>query len=168
MDELAAQQLHALSRVDELIRDAGIDYWLFGGWAVDFHAGLVTRAHDDVDIAVWLEDLPEISRLLEADGWRPAPSEDDDGGTGYERGAVRLELTYLVRDREGRIFTPSRHGRAAWSEDGFSNEVRELLGMCARVVGFALLRGGKSSPRDDPEDAAKDRADSAVLDKLIP
>ena len=43
---------------------AGIAYWLFGGWAVDFHAGRITRLHDDVDIAVWLEDVPRIVELL--------------------------------------------------------------------------------------------------------
>src|SRR5207244_9893525 len=101
MDDLGSEQLSALGRLDALFEEARIAYWLFGGWAVDFHAGSVTRAHDDVDVAVWLEDLPRITALLEADGWRHAPSEDEDGGTGYERGAVRLELTFLVRNSEG-------------------------------------------------------------------
>jgi hypothetical protein len=54
--------------------------------------------------------------LLEQDGWRHAPLDDEDGGTGYERGAVRLQLTYLVRDARGGIFTPLRRGRGGWSE----------------------------------------------------
>lgn len=166
MDERGSQQLQALARVDELLEGVGIAYWLFGGWAVDFHAGSVTRAHDDVDIAVWLEDLPGISQLLESDGWRNAPSDDDDGGTGYERGAVRLELTYLVRDGDGTIFTPLREGRASWSEESFANDVIELLGVRSRVVGLAPLTRGKSSPRHDPEDAAKDRADFSILSRL--
>jgi hypothetical protein len=166
MDDLASQQLNALARVDALLEGAGIAYWLFGGWAVDFHAGSITRSHDDVDIAVWMEDLPGISRVLEAGGWRHAPSEDDDGGTGYELAVVRLELTYLVRDDDGAIFTPLRHGRALWSEDAFAGDVRELRGVRARVVALAPLVSGKSSPRDDPQDAAKDRADSTILSKL--
>jgi ribosomal protein S18 acetylase RimI-like enzyme len=166
MDELARRQLHALSRVDELFDGAGLDYWLFGGWAVDFYAGSVTRAHDDVDIAVWLEDLARISQLLEADGWRHVPSEDDDGGTGYERGPVRLELTYLVSGGNGGIFTPFRHGRASWPRDAFANDVRELIGVRSRVIGLATLAGGKSAPRDDPEDAAKDRADFNTLSRM--
>jgi Aminoglycoside-2''-adenylyltransferase len=110
------KQLGALARVGDVFERAGIAYWLFGGWAVDFYAGSVTRAHDDLDIAVWLDDLPRISRLLEADDWRHAPSPDEDGGTGYEQGAIRLELTYLVRDGDGSIFTPLRHRRALWSK----------------------------------------------------
>jgi ribosomal protein S18 acetylase RimI-like enzyme len=165
LDELRFRQLHAISRVNELLDGAGIDLWLFGGWAVDFYAGLVTRAHDDVDIAVWLEDVPAISQLLEAEGWRHAPSDDDDGGTGYERRTVRLELMYLVRDGDGRIFTPFRHGQATWAQEAFDNDVRELQGVRSRVMGLATLKGGKSAPRDEPEDAAKDRADFNVLSR---
>lgn len=151
--------------MNDLLAGAGIDLWLFGGWAVDFYAGSVTRAHDDVDIAVCLEDVPAISQLLEAEGWRHAPSDDDDGGTGYERGTVRLELMYLVRDGDGRIFTPFQHGQATWSQEAFASDVRELLGVRSRVMGFGTLKGGKSVPRDDPEDAAKDRADFNVLSR---
>ena len=65
MDELGSHQLQALSSIDRLLERAGITYWLFGGWAVDFYAGLITRTHGDIDIAVWLEDLPAIRQVLE-------------------------------------------------------------------------------------------------------
>jgi hypothetical protein len=166
MDDLITEQLSALARVGDLLEDAGIAYWLFGGWAVDFYAGSVTRAHDDLDIAVWLVDLPRIAQLLEDDGWRHAPHDDEDGGTGYERGAVRLELTYLVRADDGRIFTPLRDGQAPWSEEALADDIAELQGVRARLVALAPLMHGKSTPRDDPEDAAKDRADFARLLRL--
>ena len=142
----------------DLLEEARVAYWLFGGWAVDFYAGSVTRPHDDVDIAVWLEEMPRIAELLESDGWRHAPDDDEDGGTGYERDGVRLEFTYLARDGDG-VFTPLREGRGRWSPDALGSDVRELDGVRARLVALAALRRGKSSPRDDPEDAAKDRAD---------
>jgi Aminoglycoside-2''-adenylyltransferase/GrpB protein len=165
-DELAAQQLSALARVSDLLEQVGIAHWLFGGWAVDFYAGSATRAHCDLDLAVWLEDLPRIAELLQDDGWRHAPFDDEDGGTGYEQGAVRLELTYLVRDSDGRVFTPLRNGQAAWPEETFADDVGELRGVRSRLLGLASLMHGKSSPRDDPEDAAKDRADFSRLSGL--
>ncbi len=164
MDERATRQLTALGAACELLEEAGIAYWLFGGWAVDFYAGSVTRAHDDVDLAVWLEELPRIAELLEGDGWRHAPLEDEDGGTGYERGGVRLELMYLVGDGDGSVFTPLRHGRAQWPARAFAEDVRELRGVRSRVMALAELAAGKSWPRDDPEDAAKDRADLGRLE----
>ena len=32
----AAEQLAALARIHELLDGQGLEYWLFGGWAVDF------------------------------------------------------------------------------------------------------------------------------------
>jgi Aminoglycoside-2''-adenylyltransferase len=60
---LGDQQLAALEELHRLLERHGIQYWLFGGWAVDFHAGTVTRPHDDLDLAVWLEDYDRIAAL---------------------------------------------------------------------------------------------------------
>jgi|ERR671925_1077407 hypothetical protein len=166
MDELASHQLSALGGLHELLDRAQLDYWLFGGWAVDFYGGMVTRAHDDVDIAVWLKDVSRIAEVLEADGWTHAPSPDDDGGTGYERAGVRLELTYLARDDDGEVYIPLSDGRAFWSDEAFANDVRDLEGVRAYVIALTALIRGKTSPRDDPGEAAKDRADLRVLLEL--
>src|SRR5215813_9682224 len=53
IEEQASLQLSALAEVTESLQKAAIDYWLFGGWAVDFYVGSVTRLHDDVDLAIW-------------------------------------------------------------------------------------------------------------------
>ncbi|HEX3597626.1 MAG TPA: hypothetical protein VHU80_21105, partial [Polyangiaceae bacterium] len=92
-----AEQLAVLAQIDEAFDRSGLDYWLFGGWAVDFHAGVVTRSHDDIDIAVWRSDLDQISTLLERNAWVHAPQKNEDGYTGYERAGVRLELAFLAR-----------------------------------------------------------------------
>ena len=147
------------------MRSRGIDYWLFGGWAVDFYAGEVTRPHDDVDIAVWLDDHTRIAELLEANGWRHAPEEDEDGGTGYQRNGVRLELTFLVRDDDGEVYIPLRSGRARWAREAFGSDVTELRSVQARAIALVELRRGKSVIRGDAADAAKDRADSETLSR---
>ena len=71
----AEDQLSALSHLDELFGQHRIEYWLFGGWAVDFHAGKVTRPHDDLDLAVRSHDGERICELLTAAGWRHTPEE---------------------------------------------------------------------------------------------
>ena len=123
----------------------------------------MTRPHDDVDIAVWLEDLPRIVELLEADGWRHAPDEDEDGGTGYERDGVRLELTYLARDGD-EVFTPLREGRGTWSPDALGPDVRELDGVRARLIALEALRRGKSKARDDPAEGGAQRICARLRD----
>ena len=163
MEDVAVRQLAALDRVARTLETERIDFWLFGGWAVDFYVGSATRAHDDVDLAIWLDDLPRIEELLDSDGWRHAPAEDEDGGTGYERDGVRLELTYLVRNDDGEVFIPLRDGPASWDRASFAQDERVLSGVRSRVITLSSLRGMKSWPRDDPDDAAKDRADLEVL-----
>jgi hypothetical protein len=160
------EQLAALARIDVLLRDHGIAYWVFGGWAVDFHAGLVTRAHHDLDLAVWLKDHARIAALLKADGWEHAPEVGEDGYTTYERGSVRLELAFLARDEDGTVSTPLREGRAAWPAGAFGGDVAELRGVRARVISLRALIADKSEARDDPAVAAKDRADIAILSRL--
>ncbi len=145
---LASRQLSAIARLRDLCAKEGIDYWLVGGWAVDFYAGSLTRAHNDVDIAVWLKDVPRLMEVLEEDGWRHAPLDDEDGGTGYQLGSVRLELTYLVRGPDGVIFTPLRRGRGQWSEEALADDVRELRGVHSRLLGLGpLTRAQIVAPR---------------------
>jgi hypothetical protein len=161
--ERESLQLAALADVTGLLGDEGIEYWLFGGWGVDFHRGELTREHDDVDLAVWLAEAPRIAGLLAGGGWAHVPSPDDNGGTGYARGGVRLELTFLVRDDDGGVAIPLRTGRVAWLDDARDADVRELDGVRARVVTLDALARSKSNSRDDAPDAAKDEADAAVL-----
>jgi hypothetical protein len=165
MEAEARDQLAALGWVHERFAESGIEYRLFGGWAVDFHAGSITRPHDDVDVAVWLADRERIATLLEAGGWAHAPEPDEDGGTGYERAGVRLELTFLVR-ADGGVFLPLRNGRVPWPADMWGDEIAEFGDVTARVVPLSGLRRGKAGVRDDDADAAKDRADFATLERL--
>jgi hypothetical protein len=116
----ADEQLAAVDRIHELLEGAGIEYWLFGGWAVDFHAGSVTRAHVDVDVAVWAHDLDRIRQLLEADG----------GGT---------------RPRKARTATPAMSAAESGSSWRFSRELKmgRCTHRCATVV--APGRAARSS-----------------------
>ena len=160
------EQLAALARASGLLTEAGIEHWLLGGWAVDFYVGEITRPHDDLDLAIWHEDRVRIARLLGGDDWRHAPDEDEDGGTGFECGGVRLELTFLVRAANGGVFTPLRSGPAFWAADALGNDVAELRGVRAPVIPFATLKGMKAFARPEAADAAKDRIDLERLARL--
>ena len=140
-----------------------MDHWLFGGWAVDFHAGSVTRPHDDVDLAVWAEDAERIDDLLRKAGWRHAPEPDEDGGTGYERDGVRVELTFLVRDADDRICIRLGAGAFPFAGGAFETELLELAGRPCSVLGRAAVVAMKSGARGDPDDQAKDASDLATL-----
>jgi hypothetical protein len=159
----SADQLAAITEVAGLLRCCGVAHWLFGGWAVDFHAGRLTRPHGDIDVAVWARDGGRVARLLAERGWVHRPEAGEDGYTVYERGAVRLEVAFLARDAVGRAYTPLREGRGEWPDGAFGDEVGEVQGVRARVIGRAALLADKSVARPDPTTAAKDRQDVAAL-----
>ena len=156
-------QLAALAELDQLFPRHGVSYWLFGGWAVDFHAGRVTREHGDIDIAVWSDDRSRVATLLLDRAWVHRPEAGEDGYTCYERDGVRLELAFLARDERGRVYTPLRDGRGEWPAGSFGDEVAQLRDVRARVVGRESLIADMSSVRADALTAAKDRADVAAL-----
>jgi hypothetical protein len=162
-EERTDAQLAALGELHDRLEREGIEHSLFGGWAVDFHAGAFTRPHDDVDLAVWADDDGRIAELLGESGWRHAPEPDEDGGTGYERDCVRVELTFLVRDADGRACVRVEAGDFPFAGGTFASQVLELRGRRCRVVGREALVAMKSSRRGDPDDQAKDAIDLAAL-----
>jgi hypothetical protein len=159
----AAAQLRTIGWLHSLLSRQGVDYWLFGGWAVDFHVGRVTRDHEDIDLAIWRSDLDHVAELLQQHGWVHAPVPGEEGYTGYAREDVRLELAFLARDQDGTVYTPLAGGRGSWPPGSFGSEQSEVDGVPARVVGLASLIEDKSAPREDPAVAAKDRSDVALL-----
>jgi hypothetical protein len=162
-EERTDAQLAVLGELADRFEREGIEYSLFGGWAVDFHAGAVTRPHDDVDLAVWADDHGRIAELLEESGWRHAPEPDEDGGTGYERDGVRVELTFLVRDADGRACVRVDAGDFPFAGGTLATQLLELGGRRCRVVGRQVLVAMKSGSRGDPGDQAKDAIDLATL-----
>ena len=163
---ITSDQLAALAGLHHLLETHGIVYWLFGGWAVDFHAGQVTRTHGDLDVAVWSDDRDHLDALLKSQAWAHMPEAGEDGYTCYELGAVRLEVAFLARDDCGCVYTPLREGRGEWPAGSFGDDEAEVAGVVARVVGLTALLEDKSGPRLDQVAADKDRADVAVLASL--
>jgi len=158
-----ADQLAALAELDTLFAHRQLPYWLFGGWAVDFHVGRVTREHGDIDLAVWASDRSRLADLLRDAQWLHRPEPDEDGSTCYERSGVRLEVAFLARDGRSDVYTPLRDGRGEWPADSFGDTIAHLGGVRARVVSRASLIEDKSVVHADAATAAKDRADVAAL-----
>jgi hypothetical protein len=160
------QQLVAIGRLHDRFEGHGIDYWLFGGWAVDFHAGRRTRTHADIDVAIWRTDLAAVDRVLRQEDWTRVPQPGEDGYTQYENGSLHLDLAFLARDGDGLVYTPLADGRGDWPAGSFGDEVAALGDVRARVVELPSLIADKSEDRTDPETARKDAADIAVLGRI--
>ena len=145
----ADDQLTALAALHDLFERHRIDYWVFGGWAVDLHAGAVTRSHDDIDVAVRAADADRVQEALTTAGWTHTQHEDY---TTYALAGVRVEVAFA--------------DRGEWPEGSFGADVAEVRGVHARVVSLRSLRVDKAQGRGDPRVAEKDRRDSCTLAEL--
>jgi hypothetical protein len=165
--ESAKAQLAAIGRLDQVLDAAGIDYWLFGGWAVDFWVGEVTRPHEDVDVVVWRSDEAAISTALAAAGWEQAPAAEDLVGTRYRLGTAEVELTFVERGKAGEVVVPLPTGPLTWSPRPFGDARAMLQGVSARTIPRSVLLDGKSRAREGSAESAKDRADFEALSRSI-
>ena len=163
MAQELSEQLHAIESLDAALGSARIDYWLFGGWAVDFWVGRVTREHDDIDAAVWRRDFDAIKRALVDMGWRHTPVENEVVGTRYTFGRVEVEFTFVEARDDGAVVIPVPEHEIVWTTEPFGEERRMLNGVGARTIPLDLLLSGKQMTREAPDEAAKDRADVQAL-----
>jgi len=160
-------QLDAINHIHEVLEHLEIPYWLFGGWAVDFYAGRVTREHSDIDIAIWLSDLDRTRRAFEEDRWEVAGISEEEGLLQLRKLTLCLDVTYVERDAAtGAVYTPLPTGRGTWADSAFGDDLAELCGVRAHVVGLESLVSDKSEDRSDPITRSKDRADLAILQSL--
>ena len=148
------------------LRAAGIDYWLFGGGAVEFWVGRITRDHDDTDAAAWRQDHDRIREAMLSAGWRHTPVENEVVGTRYAWQPSELEFTFVEARGGGEIVIPFPAHEIIRTVEAFGEERRSLHGVQARVIPLELLLEGKQRPREAPDEAAKDVADCAALSDL--
>ncbi len=98
-----------------------VPWWIAGGWALDLFTGRQTRAHDDIEIALYRGDLEALRSHLH--GWDlriAAAGELSEWGEGQaredmhtlwarERGHEAWQLEVVVEERSGDRWTYRRH-----------------------------------------------------------
>lgn len=62
-------QLGILTEIEAVLRSAHIQFWLRGGWAIDFLLGQLTRSHSDIDLVVWQQDKIQLCHLFKQTGF---------------------------------------------------------------------------------------------------
>lgn len=155
-------QLEAISSLSTALEASDIDYWLFGGWSVDFWVGSITREHDDIDVLAFRPDYDAIRAALLEAGWEHTPTPDDIVGTRYAWRGVEVEFTFAI-EREGTVLVPVPGGPIVVSDRPLGNGRRELRGVSSRVIPLELLLAGKQTPRPGAVESAKDRSDFEAL-----
>jgi Aminoglycoside-2''-adenylyltransferase len=142
MDAATKTQFSIIRELVLLLGDAHIRFWLRGGWAVDFHSGLVAQRHKDVDLVTWSRHRGRVRRLLEQNAYRTVRF--DVPQIFFEKDGQEVNFAMIRRGHDGAIVTPELE-YWPWPEGAFSGPPRTLHGMTCRVLTVAALLEEKES-----------------------
>ena len=109
-----------------LLRDAGVEAWVDGGWGVDALLGEQTREHNDLDLAINHFDAARYTEVMSAAGYRPKPT---DAGTPRNFVMIddaRREVDVHLVDLG--VVIPVDGGFDVYGPDGLAYEVGALEG----------------------------------------
>lgn len=150
-----------LITIINLLENAGIIYWIDGGWGVDILAGKQTRVHRDIDINFDAQHTERLLNILLKYGyevdtdWKPVRIELYSETNGY------LDIHPFVLNEDGSSKQADLEG--GWYEfdkDFFGNAVFEGRTIpCISVKGQKLFHSGYEL-RD------KDRHDLSILENI--
>ena len=145
---------------------AELEYWVFGGWAVDLWVGRLTRPHDDIDILVWRHDEAAVDEALQGAGWIHEPTPEDRVGTNYACDGYELQLTFVVAGPKGGVIVPVPEQPIVLSSGPLAFARRDLDDVSVRVLTLEMMLASKATPRPDEMGGSKDRADLEALRSL--
>jgi lincosamide nucleotidyltransferase A/C/D/E len=104
----------------ERLRAHRIEVWIEGGWGVDALLGEQTRAHDDLDLGVRLEDVEQICAVL-----HEFDRSDDEWPSSFvlqDRSGRKVDCHPLTFDEHGDGWQADRSGEAPhrWPREGLA------------------------------------------------
>ncbi|MFC4411441.1 nucleotidyltransferase domain-containing protein [Chungangia koreensis] len=111
--EQTENQLQVLSEVSTISKKIGIEFWLRGGWAIDFLLGKITRPHDDIDLVTWITNRERLEIELEKAGYVKAFVKEEfrDWQSDFCKENVEITLSYITRTVDGNLIM---HGLPEW------------------------------------------------------
>lgn len=151
-----------LMAIVNILENAGIIYWIDGGWGIDILAGKQTRCHRDIDIDFDSQHTEKLLNILLQYGyevntdWKPVRIELYSKKYGY------LDIHPFVLNKDGTAKQAALEG--GWYEfdkDLFGNAVFEGKTIpCISVKGQKLFHTGYDL-RD------KDKHDISILENIM-
>ncbi|HEX6508397.1 MAG TPA: aminoglycoside adenylyltransferase [Chloroflexota bacterium] len=97
------RQLALIREFASICTAASIEFWLRGGWAMDFFLGRITRNHEDIDLFVWAEDAPRLAGKLQRSGFVELRGPPPEVQRDFTKNGEELQIALLDRNRAGEV-----------------------------------------------------------------
>ncbi|MGN7938231.1 nucleotidyltransferase domain-containing protein [Virgibacillus sp. 6R] len=102
-NEQTESQLKVLAKISTISARIGIEFWLRGGWAIDFILGKITRSHDDIDLITWIQNREGLEDSLLKAGYEKIPVKEEfrERQSDFCKDSVEIQLAiYAVQTME--------------------------------------------------------------------
>lgn len=145
------------------------DFWLRGGWAVDFLLGRVTRPHDDIDLVTWVQHREPLEQMLEKAGYVRMPVREPFSGrqSDFRRDSVDVTFSYITQRDDGSLILNGLP-EWVWREDSLLPQCLTLNRISARVLNpRQLLEEKEVYEQIGRTPRPKDLASKHILQGLI-
>jgi len=130
------RQLALIKEFASICIAASIEFWLRGGWAMDFFLGRVTRAHHDVDVFVWSNDAITLMERLRQAGFEEMGGAPPEEQRNVARHGEELQIVLLDSNQRGEIVLAG--GRFGRSGEQFLHELPDRLAQRAELWHLVL------------------------------
>jgi hypothetical protein len=153
--ENTQSQLNVLQEIKDICCSLNINFWLRGGWAIDFLLGEITRQHSDIDLVSLTEQRHELEQsLLDAEFHLIPISEFQ---TDFLKEGVDISFVFVRKRNDGRIIA-NGFPDWEWRTDALQTQKYSLQGISANVLSpqqlleekevYEMGTGRKPRPKD--------------------
>lgn len=134
-DAHTKSQLKVLSDISEISKTLGIEFWLRGGWAIDFLLGKITRPHADIDVITWIQHRERLEMALMEAGYEhiPVRKQFRNRQSDFHKDHVEVSLGFITHSDNGRLMMNGLP-EWIWREDSLLPKSFKLHGISANVL----------------------------------
>lgn len=104
-NEQTESQLKVLAEISTISETIGVEFWLRGGWAIDFLLGKITRPHDDIDLVTWIKNWEQLENELVKAGYEKTFVKEKfrDRQSDFRKGNVEITFCYIFLSDDGKL-----------------------------------------------------------------
>lgn len=160
-------QFELLAEIAEALADASIEFWLRGGWALDFLLGEIRPDHADIDLVAWRRDRDAIYAALTERGFEH-DRELPDVAIDFRKKDQSIQILLVVFSADGALVC---HGFESWPfpAGALDGPTRTINGISCRTLAPEALLHEKetyAANRGRPL-REKDHASIGLLRQLV-
>jgi len=128
---IADRQFRLLAEIARTLDEAGIAFWLRGGWALDFLVGRIRHDHADIDLVAWLADRDAIDGTLASCGFKRV-GEDAHVALDFEKEGESIQILLVESTPSGTLVV---RGFESWPfPEGALGHARRLGDVVCRTL----------------------------------